>query len=203
MTSICTAAGGWGALHATARALREQSALAEGGRSLLSMNQPDGFDCPGCCTPRFCRCATSLPVGVYQGLLRLHASGIDHGAAIGPAMTWLALRSLDGSCSDHKGIGSGEDVTITPGCDGNPILRQVTDIASSQRERGRFDLIPPTSAVCPPLGGYVELCFQRKLVEDRVKEPSRERRCVRSTSELGITARHFTDIAKRHARFPL
>jgi len=45
------AAGGWGALHATAKALREQSAVLKGGRSLLSMNQPDGFDCPGCAWP--------------------------------------------------------------------------------------------------------------------------------------------------------
>jgi molybdopterin-dependent oxidoreductase alpha subunit len=44
-------AGGWGALHATARALREESAIVKGGRSLLSMNQPDGFDCPGCAWP--------------------------------------------------------------------------------------------------------------------------------------------------------
>lgn len=29
------AAGGWGALHATAKALREQSAVVKGGRSLL------------------------------------------------------------------------------------------------------------------------------------------------------------------------
>jgi molybdopterin-dependent oxidoreductase alpha subunit len=41
-------AGGWGALHATARALREQSVQIKGTRALLSMNQPDGFDCPGC-----------------------------------------------------------------------------------------------------------------------------------------------------------
>jgi molybdopterin-dependent oxidoreductase alpha subunit len=41
-------AGGWGALHATARALREQSVEIKGTRALLSMNQPDGFDCPGC-----------------------------------------------------------------------------------------------------------------------------------------------------------
>jgi molybdopterin-dependent oxidoreductase alpha subunit len=45
------AAGGWGALHATAKALREQSTVLKGGRSLLSMNQPDGFDCPGCAWP--------------------------------------------------------------------------------------------------------------------------------------------------------
>jgi molybdopterin-dependent oxidoreductase alpha subunit len=44
-------AGGWGALHAVAKALREESTLVKGGRSLLSMNQPDGFDCPGCAWP--------------------------------------------------------------------------------------------------------------------------------------------------------
>ncbi len=44
-------AGGWGALHAVAKALREESALVKGGKSLLSMNQPDGFDCPGCAWP--------------------------------------------------------------------------------------------------------------------------------------------------------
>src|SRR5271168_4781952 len=44
-------AGGWGALHATANALRQQSILLKGSRGLLSMNQPDGFDCPGCAWP--------------------------------------------------------------------------------------------------------------------------------------------------------
>src|ERR1700731_165548 len=44
-------AGGWGALQATATALREQSVVLKGGKSLLSMNQPDGFDCPGCAWP--------------------------------------------------------------------------------------------------------------------------------------------------------
>src|SRR5579864_6068826 len=44
-------AGGWGALHAVAKALREQSVVLKGSRSLLSMNQPDGFDCPGCAWP--------------------------------------------------------------------------------------------------------------------------------------------------------
>src|SRR3982074_545106 len=40
-------AGGWGALKATAAALREQSIVLKGSKTLLSMNQPDGFDCPG------------------------------------------------------------------------------------------------------------------------------------------------------------
>jgi molybdopterin-dependent oxidoreductase alpha subunit len=44
-------AGGWGALRATARALREQSVELKGSTVLLSMNQPDGFDCPGCAWP--------------------------------------------------------------------------------------------------------------------------------------------------------
>ncbi len=44
-------AGGWGALHATAKALREQSIILKGSKALLSMNQPDGFDCPGCAWP--------------------------------------------------------------------------------------------------------------------------------------------------------
>src|SRR5271166_4463786 len=44
-------AGGWGALQATARALREQSVVLKGSKALLSMNQPDGFDCPGCAWP--------------------------------------------------------------------------------------------------------------------------------------------------------
>jgi molybdopterin-dependent oxidoreductase alpha subunit len=44
-------AGGWGALQATAKALGEQSVVLKGGKTLLSMNQPDGFDCPGCAWP--------------------------------------------------------------------------------------------------------------------------------------------------------
>jgi molybdopterin-dependent oxidoreductase alpha subunit len=44
-------AGGWGALRAVAAALRDQGIVAEGSRTLLSNNQPDGFDCPGCAWP--------------------------------------------------------------------------------------------------------------------------------------------------------
>src|SRR5882672_7073832 len=44
-------AGGWGALRATAHALREQSVVLKGSKALHSMNQPDGFDCPGCAWP--------------------------------------------------------------------------------------------------------------------------------------------------------
>ena len=44
-------AGGWGALRATANVLREQSVALKGSKALLAMNQPDGFDCPGCAWP--------------------------------------------------------------------------------------------------------------------------------------------------------
>ena len=44
-------AGGWGALKAFAQELREQSVVIKGSKALLSMNQPNGFDCPGCAWP--------------------------------------------------------------------------------------------------------------------------------------------------------
>jgi molybdopterin-dependent oxidoreductase alpha subunit len=44
-------AGGWGALEATAKAVREQMDLVEAAGLLLSTNKPDGFDCPGCAWP--------------------------------------------------------------------------------------------------------------------------------------------------------
>jgi molybdopterin-dependent oxidoreductase alpha subunit len=44
-------AGGWGALRATARAMREQMDLIEAPLALLRTNKPDGFDCPGCAWP--------------------------------------------------------------------------------------------------------------------------------------------------------
>lgn len=45
------AAGGWGALKYVALNLLKEKAPAKGARTLLSQNQPDGFDCPGCAWP--------------------------------------------------------------------------------------------------------------------------------------------------------
>jgi molybdopterin-dependent oxidoreductase alpha subunit len=45
------AAAGWGALKAVAGAIRGQMAFVKETRGLLSMNQPSGFDCPGCAWP--------------------------------------------------------------------------------------------------------------------------------------------------------
>src|SRR5471030_2164655 len=44
-------AGGWGALNATARAVRQQMDASVAPLTLLRTNQPDGFDCPGCAWP--------------------------------------------------------------------------------------------------------------------------------------------------------
>ncbi len=44
-------AGGWPALKAVAQHLLKQDVPLLGARTLLSANQPDGFDCPGCAWP--------------------------------------------------------------------------------------------------------------------------------------------------------
>ncbi|MEI2416338.1 FdhF/YdeP family oxidoreductase [Orrella sp. JC864] len=44
-------AGGWGALKSVAQQLLQQHIPFKGARTLLSANQPDGFDCPGCAWP--------------------------------------------------------------------------------------------------------------------------------------------------------
>ena len=44
-------AGGLGALKGTWKALRREKTVREGSRALFRVNQPDGFDCPGCAWP--------------------------------------------------------------------------------------------------------------------------------------------------------
>jgi formate dehydrogenase major subunit len=44
-------AGGWGALKATIDVLLQQGIAVKGGQTLFKMNQPAGFDCPGCAWP--------------------------------------------------------------------------------------------------------------------------------------------------------
>ena len=44
-------AGGWAALKSVGRALQRQDIAVKGAKTLLSANQPDGFDCPGCAWP--------------------------------------------------------------------------------------------------------------------------------------------------------
>ncbi len=44
-------AGGWGALKSVAQQIIEQGIPGKGALTLLSANQPDGFDCPGCAWP--------------------------------------------------------------------------------------------------------------------------------------------------------
>ncbi|MGM5028282.1 FdhF/YdeP family oxidoreductase [Tardiphaga sp. 862_B3_N4_1] len=44
-------AGGWGALKALSELLLEQRVALKGAATLSRMNQPEGFDCPGCAWP--------------------------------------------------------------------------------------------------------------------------------------------------------
>jgi molybdopterin-dependent oxidoreductase alpha subunit len=44
-------AGGWGALRSVAQQLMRQRIAIKGARTLLEVNQADGFDCPGCAWP--------------------------------------------------------------------------------------------------------------------------------------------------------
>lgn len=44
-------AGGWGALNSVKNTLLRQDISLKGAKTLLSANQPDGFDCPGCAWP--------------------------------------------------------------------------------------------------------------------------------------------------------
>ncbi|QHE87613.1 FdhF/YdeP family oxidoreductase [Hydrogenophaga sp. BPS33] len=44
-------AGGWGALNSVTHTLLRQDIPIKGAKTLLSANQPDGFDCPGCAWP--------------------------------------------------------------------------------------------------------------------------------------------------------
>lgn len=44
-------AGGWGALKATAEAVRSEMDTLQAPLTLLRTNQPNGFDCPGCAWP--------------------------------------------------------------------------------------------------------------------------------------------------------
>ncbi len=44
-------AGGWGALRSVKNTLLKHDIAIKGAKTLLSANQPDGFDCPGCAWP--------------------------------------------------------------------------------------------------------------------------------------------------------
>ncbi|WP_410210074.1 FdhF/YdeP family oxidoreductase [Aquirhabdus sp.] len=51
ITTYTHPAAGWGALLSVARNLTQQGIMAKGAITLLNINQPTGFDCPGCAWP--------------------------------------------------------------------------------------------------------------------------------------------------------
>jgi molybdopterin-dependent oxidoreductase alpha subunit len=51
LTDLPRIAGGFAAIASTTRLLLRETGLRRGGKALLAMNQPGGFDCPGCAWP--------------------------------------------------------------------------------------------------------------------------------------------------------
>jgi molybdopterin-dependent oxidoreductase alpha subunit len=51
LTDVPRVAGGLGAITSTTRFLQRESGLGRGTKALLAINQPAGFDCPGCAWP--------------------------------------------------------------------------------------------------------------------------------------------------------
>lgn len=68
-------AGGWGALKASGRVALQQKTLVKGALTLLRVNQPDGFDCPGCAWPE--------PPGGHSSAFEFCENGVK-------AVTWEA-----------------------------------------------------------------------------------------------------------------
>jgi molybdopterin-dependent oxidoreductase alpha subunit len=51
LAEVPKTAGGFGAMWSTLKHLSRDSGLVRGTKALLAMNQPEGFDCPGCAWP--------------------------------------------------------------------------------------------------------------------------------------------------------
>nr|MBA3542335.1 hypothetical protein [Deltaproteobacteria bacterium] len=51
LTEIPRTAGGLRAVWSSLRHISRDSGIMRGSKALLSINQPDGFDCPGCAWP--------------------------------------------------------------------------------------------------------------------------------------------------------
>ncbi|HEY0787267.1 MAG TPA: molybdopterin-dependent oxidoreductase, partial [Thermoanaerobaculia bacterium] len=51
LTKLPKGAGGMGAITSTTGFLWRETGLVRGAKALLAINQPDGFDCPGCAWP--------------------------------------------------------------------------------------------------------------------------------------------------------
>ena len=67
LTEVPKSAGGLGAMWATLKHLQRDSGIGRGSRALLHMNQPDGFDCPGCAWPE--------PAAEHRGRLEFCENG--------------------------------------------------------------------------------------------------------------------------------
>jgi len=88
-------AGGWGALRSVAQQLVRQRIALKGARTLLSANQPDGFDCPGCAWPDRDHTSTFefCENGVKAVAAEATASRATPEVVGAHTVTWLAAQS--------------------------------------------------------------------------------------------------------------
>lgn len=88
-------AGGWGALRSVAKHLQAQGIAVKGAKTLLSANQADGFDCPGCAWPD--RDHRSTFEFCENGAKAVAAEATSHQASPGvlgaQTVTWLSEQS--------------------------------------------------------------------------------------------------------------
>ncbi|MDB5433192.1 MAG: CbbBc protein [Caulobacter sp.] len=115
-------AGGWGALRAVAGALTDQETVVEGAASLLSANQPDGFDCPGCAWPdpkhtsSFEFCENGAKAVAWEATTKRAGADVIGAHTVSELLTWSdhALEDLgrlteplvyDASCDRYRPIG--------------------------------------------------------------------------------------------------
>src|SRR5690606_28457268 len=100
-------AGGWPSLRSVAAHLRKEDVAVRGAKTLLSMNQPDGFDCPGCAWPD--RDHTSTFEFCENGAKAVAAESTRHRA--GPELfAKYSVEALSGY-SDHWLEGQGRLTT--------------------------------------------------------------------------------------------
>ena len=90
LTEVPRSAGGFGAIAATTRFLWRATGLRRGGKALLALNQPDGFDCPGCAWPE--------PSPEHRSRMDARENGAMRGASAGSVTRIDAVTGTSAGC---------------------------------------------------------------------------------------------------------
>ena len=126
-------AGGWGALKALGEHLVEQGVAVKGPITLTRMNQPDGFDCPGCAwpDPKLLRLRTMVGIGIL-----LLAAAVTGGAPLAGAAVRHALVPDAGHGGHASGV-SGRPRRLDDHRGGAPAMGHLRPAPNGRRCRPR------------------------------------------------------------------